>query len=66
VFLRRAKNYPKKGFIKINSTKENFKTRMTYYEDGKLIRRKGRVIARKHDFIGAVGFRISPIKLWHV
>jgi hypothetical protein len=54
------------GLVKINSTKENFKTIMTGYEDGKLLRMKGRVIPRKQDFAGAIDSRISPIRLWHV
>ena len=38
------------GLIKIHSIKQNYKTIMTGYEDGKLLRMKGTVIRRKHDF----------------
>jgi hypothetical protein len=32
------------GLVKINSIKQNFKTIMTGYEDGKLLKMKGKVI----------------------
>jgi len=54
------------GLIKINSTKENLKTIMTCYEDGKILRMKGRVVPRKKDFVGAIDLGISLIRLWHV
>ena len=42
------------GLIKINSIKQNYKTVMTGYEDGKLLRMKGTVIPRQHDFAAIV------------
>eukprot|EP00253_Pinus_taeda_P028683 PITA_28683 len=54
------------GLVKINSVKQNLKTVMTGYEDGKLLRMKGIVIPRHSDFGGAVTTGISPIILWHV
>jgi hypothetical protein len=54
------------GLVKINSVKQNMKTMMTGYEDGKLLRMKGTVIARHSDFTGVVSTCISPIILWHV
>jgi len=36
---------------------------MTGYEDGKLLRMKGKVIPRHSDFAGAVSTGISPIIL---
>jgi hypothetical protein len=42
------------GLVKINSTKQNLKTIMTGYEDGKLLRMKGKVIPWKQDFAGVV------------
>ena len=42
------------GLIKINSIKQNYKIVMTRYEDGKLLRIKGIVISRKHDFAAIV------------
>ena len=38
---------------------------MTRYEDGKLLRIKGIVISRKHDFAAIVESQNSPIRLWH-
>ena len=54
------------GLVKINSVKQNLKTVMIGYEDGKLLRMKGTVIPRHSDFAGAVTTGISPIRLWHV
>jgi hypothetical protein len=54
------------GWVKINSTKQNLKTIMTGYEDGKLLRMKGKVIPQKQDFVGVVDSTTSPIRLWHV
>jgi hypothetical protein len=54
------------GLVNINSVKQNMKTLMTGYEDGKLLRMKGTVIPRHSDFPGAVSTCISPIRLWHV
>eukprot|EP00253_Pinus_taeda_P028910 PITA_28910 len=54
------------GLVKINSVKQNLKTVMTGYEDGKLLWMKGTVIPRHSDFAGAVTTGISPIRLWHV
>ena len=42
------------GLVKINSVKQNLKTVMTGYEDGKLLRMKGTVIPRHSDFAGVV------------
>jgi hypothetical protein len=53
------------GLVKINSEKDNLKTVMTGYEDEKLLRMKGKVIPRKHDFVGAINFKISSFRLWH-
>jgi hypothetical protein len=36
---------------------------MTGYEDGKLLRMKGKVIPQKQDFAGAVDSTISPGRL---
>jgi hypothetical protein len=52
--------------VKINSFKQNMKTMMIGYEDGKLLRMKGTVIPRHSDFAGVVSTSISPIRLWHV
>ena len=38
---------------------------MTGYEDGKLLRMKGTVIPRKHDFAAIVEAEKYPIILWH-
>jgi hypothetical protein len=54
------------GLVKFNSTKQNLKTVMTQYEDGMLLRMKGKVIPRKQDFARVVDSTISPIMLWHV
>ena len=54
------------GLVKINSIKQNMKTVMTCYEDGKLLRMKGIFIPRNYDFVGATSTEISPIILWHV
>jgi transposase InsO family protein len=54
------------GLVNINSVKQNMKTMMTGYEDGKLLRMKGIVIPRHFDFAGEVSTGISPIRLWHV
>ena len=54
------------GLVKINSVKQNMKTLMTGYEDGKMLRMKGTFIPRHSDFVGAESTNISPIILWHV
>jgi hypothetical protein len=54
------------GWVKINSTKHNLKTVMMGYEDGKLLRMKGKFIPRKKEFTGVVDSMTSPIRLWHV
>ena len=54
------------GLVKINSVKQNMKTVMTGYEDGKLLRMKGAVIPRNSNFASATSTNISPIRLWHV
>ena len=54
------------GLVKINSVKQNMKTVMTGYEDGKLLRMKGTVIPINYDFAGAASTDISLIRLWHV
>ena len=54
------------GLVKINSVKQNMKTVMTCYEDGKLLRMKGIVIPQNSEFVGAASSDISPIRLWHV
>jgi hypothetical protein len=50
----------------VNSINDNFKTIMVGYEDGKLLRLKGRAITRKQSFVGAIDSRISLSRLWHV
>ena len=42
------------GLIKINSIKQNYKTVMTGYENGNILRMKGTIIPRKHDFAAIV------------
>ena len=54
------------GSVKINSIKQNMKTIMRGYEDGKLLRMKGTVIPKHCHFTGAASIDISPIRLWHV
>jgi hypothetical protein len=54
------------GWVKMNSTKQNLKIAMTRYEDGKILRMKGKVIPQKQDFSGAVDSPTSKISLWHV
>jgi hypothetical protein len=54
------------GLVKINSVKQNMKTMMIGYEDGKLLRMEGTVIPRHLDFAGTISRCISPIILWHV
>jgi hypothetical protein len=54
------------GLVKINSVKQNMKIVMTSYEDGKLLRMKGKVIPRHSNFVGTVSTGISPIILWYV
>lgn len=54
------------GLVRINSIKQNMKTVMTWYQDGKLLRMKGIVIPWKSDFVGATSVGISLIRLWHV
>jgi hypothetical protein len=53
------------GLVKINLIKENLKIMMTRYEDAKLLRMKGKVIPKKHDFAGAINSEISSFRLWH-
>jgi hypothetical protein len=36
---------------------------MTGYEDGKLLRMKGKVIPRKHDFAATVNYEMSAFNL---
>lgn len=52
--------------VKINSVKQNMKTMMIGYEDGKLLRMKGTHILINSEFAGARSTNISPIILWHV
>jgi hypothetical protein len=54
------------GVIKINSIKDNYKTMMIGYEDGKLLIMKGTIIPRMKYFAGLVEIGITPIRLWHV
>ena len=54
------------GLVKINSVKQNMKTVMRGYEDGKLLRMKGTIILRNSDFAGVASTDISLIRLWHV
>jgi hypothetical protein len=54
------------GWVKMNSTKQNLKIAMTRYEDGKILRMKGKVIPQKQYFVGVMDSTISIIRLWHV
>jgi hypothetical protein len=53
------------GWIKINSVKQNFKTIMNGYEDGKLLRIQGTIIPRKQDFAASMDLSPSSLRLWH-
>jgi hypothetical protein len=53
------------GLIKINSVKNNFKTMMNGYEDGKLLRIQGTIIPRNQDLATSVDLSSSSLRLWH-
>jgi len=54
------------GLVKINLEKDNLKIVMKGgYEDENILRMKGKVIPRKHDFVGASNFEISSFRLCH-
>jgi hypothetical protein len=47
------------GLVNIKLEKDNLKTIMTRYGDGKLLRIKGNIIPRKHDFAATVNSEMS-------
>jgi hypothetical protein len=51
------------GLVKINSKKQNFKTIIIGYEDGKLLKMKGKVIPWKQYFVGTTHSKYSLIRL---
>jgi hypothetical protein len=51
------------GLVNIKPEKDNLKTIISRYEDGKLLRMKGKVITRKHDFATAVNSEMSSFRL---
>jgi hypothetical protein len=53
------------GLVKIKSEKDNLKTIMTGYEDGKLLRINGKVIQRKQEVVATVNSKMSSFRLWH-
>jgi hypothetical protein len=55
----------KLNLVDIKSQKDNLKTIMSGYEDGKLLRIKGKVIPRKHNFAAAMNSKMSSFRLWN-
>jgi hypothetical protein len=53
------------GLVKIMSVKDNLKTIMTGYEDGKLLRMNGNVIKRKEEVAATTNSKMSSFRLWH-
>jgi hypothetical protein len=53
------------GLVKIKLEKDNLKTIITGYEDGKLLRINGKVIQRKQEVATTVNSEMSSFKLWH-
>jgi hypothetical protein len=53
------------SLVKIKSKKDNLKTIMIGYEDGKLLRMNGKVIQRKEEVATTVNFKMSSFRLWH-
>jgi hypothetical protein len=53
------------GLVKIKSEKDNLKTIMIGYEDGKLLRMNGKVIQRKEEVASTVNYEMSSFRLWH-
>jgi hypothetical protein len=53
------------GLVKIMSVKDNLKTIMIGYEDGKLLRMDGNVIKRKEEVATTTNSKMSSFRLWH-
>jgi hypothetical protein len=53
------------GLVKIMSVKDKFKTMMTGYEDGNLLRMNGNVIKRKEEVVATTNSKMSSFILWH-
>jgi transposase InsO family protein len=53
------------GLVKIMSVKDNLKTIMSGYEDGKLLRMNGKVIKRKEEVATTSNSKMSSFRLWH-
>jgi hypothetical protein len=53
------------GLVNIKSKKDNLKTIMSGYDNGKLLRMKGKFIPRKHDFVVTMNSKISSFRLWN-
>ena len=53
------------GLVKIKLEKDNLKTIMIGYEDGKLLRMNGKVIQIKEEVATTVNSKMSSFKLWH-
>jgi hypothetical protein len=53
------------GLVNIKLEKDNLKTIMSGYEDGKFLRMKGKFIPRKHDFATAMNSKMSSFRLWN-
>jgi hypothetical protein len=53
------------GLVNIKSVKDNLKTIMRGYEDGKLLRMSGKVIQRKEEVATTMNFEMSSFRLWH-
>jgi hypothetical protein len=51
------------GLVKIKSEKDNLKTIMTGYEDGKLLRMNGKVIQRKQEVATTINYEMSSFRL---
>jgi hypothetical protein len=53
------------GLVKIKSEKDNLKTIMSTYEDGKLLIMNGKVIQRKQEVSTIVNSEMSSFSVWH-
>jgi hypothetical protein len=53
------------GLVKIKLEKDNLKTIMIGYEDGKLLRMNGKFIQRKQEVATIVNSEMSSFRLWH-
>jgi hypothetical protein len=67
VTIRQARHHiiMQDDLVKIKSEKDNLKTIMTGYEDGKLLRMNGKSIQRKQDVAAIVNSEMSSFRLWH-